>query len=244
MVELSPWPKHISAAVLIYPFKELKLIVMSILNTEYKGVAWSAQQMPVDFFNTRCGWSISFGRTVSQNTDVILTRKNDGKVWNFSNSQSDGQFLVENSYYGQKGCVIFQHDNIKSYKNGDVFNVYIEENGTVIADYDVNFFNLNKSSDNVGSPMTRITKLTGANKSLKVSWKKPSEKVAGYQIRYSRSSKMTNAKTVTVAGYNTTSKTIKKLSAKKKYYVKVRTYKTVQGTRHYSEWSKVKPCMT
>lgn len=62
---------------------------------------------------------------------------------------------------------------------------------------------------------------------------------------YARNSKFTSSKkTVTVSSYKTTSKKISNLSAKKKYYVKVRTYKTVKGVKYYSSWSKVKSVTT
>jgi hypothetical protein len=48
---------------------------------------------------------------------------------------------------------------------------------------------------------------------------------------------MSSAKTKTISSYKTTSTTVKSLKAKKKYYVQVRTYKTVNGTRYYSDWS-------
>lgn len=44
-------------------------------------------------------------------------------------------------------------------------------------------------------------------------------------------------KTCTVTSNKTTSKTFTGLKSKKKYYVWVRTYKTVNGTKHYSAWS-------
>ena len=37
-----------------------------------------------------------------------------------------------------------------------------------------------------------------------------------------------------------TSATIKKLKSKKKYYVRMRTYKVVNGKKVYSAWSKAK----
>jgi len=111
-------------------------------STPYTGVAWPAQQMPLDFFNEDIAWSISFGRPVNQNAAVTLTRTRDNKVWNFSNSASDGDFLVENTRYGQQGCVIFLPKNVGMYKPGDVFHVQVTENGSIIADYDVTFFEL------------------------------------------------------------------------------------------------------
>ncbi|MCM1115236.1 MAG: secretory protein, partial [Clostridium sp.] len=67
----------------------------------------------------------------------------------------------------------------------------------------------------------------------------------GYQIQYSTDKNFKkNNKTVTVSSNKTTSKTISKLSGKKKYYVRIRTYKTVSGTKYYSSWSSVKTVTT
>ena len=89
---------------------------------------------------------------------------------------------------------------------------------------------------------TSVSKLTSPKtKQLKAKYKKVSG-VTGYQVTYSTSSKFTKSKTktVTVKGAAKTSKTIKKLTKGKKYYVKVRSYKTVGGTKYYSAYSKVK----
>ncbi|MEI3339613.1 MAG: InlB B-repeat-containing protein [Eubacterium sp.] len=96
---------------------------------------------------------------------------------------------------------------------------------------------------------TSLSTLSGAKKAFTVSWKKQSAKMAasritGYQIRYSTSSKMTSAKTITVKGYKYTSKKISNLKAKKKYYVQIRTYKTVSGKNYYSSWSTAKTVKT
>ena len=65
--------------------------------------------------------------------------------------------------------------------------------------------------------------------------------ITGYQICLATNSKFTKGrKTVTVKGYTKKSKKVKGLKAKKKYYVKVRTYKRISGTNYYSPWSKVK----
>ena len=66
-------------------------------------------------------------------------------------------------------------------------------------------------------------------------------RITGCQIQVATNKKFTkNKKTVTVKGYKKTSKTIKKLKAKKKYYVQVRTYKKVGKVKYYSSWSKTK----
>ena len=51
-------------------------------------------------------------------------------------------------------------------------------------------------------------------------------------------------KTVNVKGYKTVSKKVTGLKGGKKYYVKIRTYKTIGKTKYYSPWSKVKTVKT
>ena len=87
----------------------------------------------------------------------------------------------------------------------------------------------------------KISKLTAGKKQFKATWKKVSG-VSGYQIQYSASSKFAkkSTKTSTVKGSKKTSVTVKKLKSKKKYYVRIRTYKTVNGQKVYSSWSKSK----
>lgn len=92
---------------------------------------------------------------------------------------------------------------------------------------------------------TSITKVTKGKKSFQVSWKKVSSQASGYQIQYAADSKFKKSKkTVTVSSYKTTSKTVTKLSSKKTYYVKVRTYKKVGSTTYYSDWSRYKSVKT
>ena len=83
----------------------------------------------------------------------------------------------------------------------------------------------------------KITSLAGGKKRLTVKWKKKSE-ASGYTIMYSTSKNFKKAKTVNISGKSTTKKVLKKLNAKKKYYVKIRCCKTVNGKKYYSHWSK------
>ncbi len=91
---------------------------------------------------------------------------------------------------------------------------------------------------------TSVSSLAAKKKGFTVKWKKVTAQTTGYQIQYSTSSKFKSAKTVTVSKNKTTSKTITKLKAKKKYYVRVRTYKTVGKTKYYSSWSAAKSVTT
>lgn len=87
---------------------------------------------------------------------------------------------------------------------------------------------------------TTVKSLTAGKKSLKVAITKKSTQVTGYQIQYATNKSFKSAKTKNVTSYKTTSVTLSKLSAKKTYYVRVRTYKTVNGVKYYSGWSSYK----
>ena len=91
---------------------------------------------------------------------------------------------------------------------------------------------------------TTLSKVTPGKKKLTVTWKKQSKQVSGYQIQYGTKKDFSNAKKLTVKGAKTVKATIKGLKAKKTYYVRVRTYKTVSGVKYYSSWSKYKKIKT
>ena len=91
---------------------------------------------------------------------------------------------------------------------------------------------------------TNTKKIKAAKKAISVEWKKVSG-VNGYEIQVATDKKFKkNKKTVTIKKQKTTKTTVKKLKAKKKYYVRVRTYKIVNGKKVYSSWSKVKSVKT
>ncbi len=101
-----------------------------------------------------------------------------------------------------------------------------------------------KNTETVKPKKTSIKKLSKGKKKFTVTWAKVSG-VKGYQIQYSSNKKFKkNNKSVTVTKQKTTKATVKKLKSKKKYYVRVRTYKTVNGKKIYSSWSKVKSVKT
>ena len=102
-----------------------------------------------------------------------------------------------------------------------------------------------QTSKAVSKPKSaKIKKVKSAKKAVSVEWKKVSG-VKGYQVQVATDKKFKkNKKTATVKKQKTTKVTIKKLKAKKKYYVRIRTYKTVKGKKIYSSWSKVKKVKT
>ena len=84
---------------------------------------------------------------------------------------------------------------------------------------------------------------------ITVKWNRQSTKMAkyrvtGYQIQYGLKKDFKNAKKIKVKGYKPTSKKLSKLVPGKKYYVRIRTYRTVNGKDYYSSWSAKKTVTT
>ena len=91
---------------------------------------------------------------------------------------------------------------------------------------------------------TSVKKSKAKKGSVELTWSK-AKGVKGYEIQLATDKKFKkNKKTATVKKRKTTKITVKKLKAKKKYYVRIRTYKTVNGKKVYSSWSKVKSVKT
>ena len=88
-----------------------------------------------------------------------------------------------------------------------------------------------------------IQKLTAKSKAFFVDWAQKGS-ATGYEIQYATNSKFTSAKKVTITNKKTDKTTISKLSGKKKYYVRVRSYTTVKGTKYYGAWSASKSVTT
>ena len=88
-----------------------------------------------------------------------------------------------------------------------------------------------------------IQKLTAKSKAFFVDWAQKGS-ATGYEIQYATNSKFTGAKKVTITNNKTDKTTISKLSVNKKYYVRVRSYTTVGGTKYYGAWSAVKNVTT
>ncbi len=73
-----------------------------------------------------------------------------------------------------------------------------------------------------------------------VKWEK-SAKATGYQIQVCRNKKFNkNVKNKYIKKASTTSVKIKNLTKNKKYYVRIRAYKTINGKKYYGTWSKEK----
>lgn len=130
----------------------------------------------------------------------------------------------------------------KGMKNVGVYTVAVKLKGSYSGTLKADFKVIPKS--------TTISKLTATKKGFQVKWKKQTSQTTGYEVAYSTSKKFPkkDTKTLKAGKSKTTSGKATKLKAKKKYYVRIRTYKTVKvnkkSTKVYSSWSKVKTVTT
>ena len=88
-----------------------------------------------------------------------------------------------------------------------------------------------------------IQKLTAKSKAFFVDLAQKGS-ATGYEIQYATNSKFTGAKKVAITNNKTDKTTVSKLSGNKKYYVRVRSYTTVGGTKYYGTWSATKTVTT
>ncbi len=138
--------------------------------------------------------------------------------------------------YDTKGKLIPASNYTVTYKN----NVKIGK-----ATVKITFKGFYKGTKNVSFQVVPKTtyiqevKLSGNKKSAKVTLKKQTKQVSGYQIQYSTSSSFKNAKSKYIKNPQNKSVTLKGLNAKKTYYIRVRTYKKIGNKRYNAEWSTV-----
>lgn len=142
-------------------------------------------------------------------------------------------------------------DTVKLTETKD-YRVSYDNVGKDVGSYDVtvnmrdNYSGSAKFTYTISPKGTSLKSLTGGSKLLKVKWEKQTEQmstseITGYQLKLATDRAFTkNKKTVTVKGFDKASKKVTKLKGGKKYYVKIRTYKTVDGKKYYSDWSEIR----
>ncbi len=157
-------------------------------------------------------------------SDTSYTYNGKTKTPSVTVKNANGTKMTENKHY----TVTYSSGR----KNVGTYEVTIKGKGNYTGTKTLTF--------KINPTKTKVSKLTTGKKKITVAITKKSTQVTGYQIQYSTSKKFTNAKTKTISSYKTTKYTLKSLSAKKTYYVRVRTYKTVGKTKYYSGWSTYK----
>lgn len=132
---------------------------------------------------------------------------------------------------------------VGSYEATPVFNEDYENYEEIAEHYVIDDESIGEFS--IIPKKVTLSKVTSGKKSFTAYWKKVTAQASGYQIQYALNKNFTKGKkTVTVTSYKTARKAIKKLKAKKKYYVRVRAYKKVDGEKYFGAWSKIKSVKT
>lgn len=129
-----------------------------------------------------------------------------------------------------------------SSKNAGIYTIKVQFRG--------NYSGIEKTSFQITPKGTAIAGVSAKKKGFTVKWKKQKKQTDGYEIVFSTSSKFPKKKTeiINIKGNVKASKTVSKLKAKKKYYIRIRTYKAVKAeggqNKIYSGWSKPKTVKT
>ncbi len=211
------------------------------------------------------------GKTLKNGTDYTVSYSNNIKVGtakvtitgkgNYTGSVSK-TYSIKNNF---KKATISGISN-KSYTGKNITqSITVKYNGKTLkngTDYTVSYSNNKKIGTatvkiagkgsytgtitkmfKINPAKQEIQKLTAKSKAFFVDWAQKGS-ATGYEIQYATNSKFTSAKKVTITNKKTDTKTISKLSGKKKYYVRVRSYTTVKGTKYYGAWSSVKNVTT
>ncbi len=173
-------------------------------------------------------------------TSIIYAAKNisiSGNKYKYDGKEKKPTVTVKNS----QGEVIPTSYYTVTYtagrKNVGKYTVNIVFKGNYSGSKSLNYI--------INPPQTSISSLKGAKKSFKINWVKKSSQVTGYEVQYSLSKSFNNNnKKVKINSAKTTFKTINNLKAKKKYYVRIRSYKNVGNTVYYSDWSTSKSVTT
>ena len=211
------------------------------------------------------------GKTLKKDTDYTVSYSNNTKVGtakvtitgkgNYTGSVSK-TYSIKNNF--KKATV--SSISTKAFTGKNITqSITVKYNGKTLkkgTDYTVSYSN----NKNIGTATVKITgkgsytgtitktfkinpakqeiqKLTAKSKAFFVDWAQKGS-ATGYEIQYATNSKFASAKKVTITNNKTDTKTISKLSGKKKYYVRVRSYTTVKGTKYYGAWSASKSVTT
>ena len=211
------------------------------------------------------------GKTLKNGTDYAVSYSNNTKVGtakvtitgkgNYTGSVSK-TYSIKNNF--KKATV--SGISTKAFTGKNITqNITVKYNGKTLkkgTDYTVSY----SSNKNIGTATVKIAgkgsytgtitktfkinpakqeiqKLTAKSKAFFVDWAQKGS-ATGYEIQYATNSKFTSAKKVTITNNKTDKTTVSKLSGKKKYYVRVRSYTTVKGTKYYGAWSASKSVTT
>ncbi|MCD8014608.1 MAG: fibronectin type III domain-containing protein [Lachnospiraceae bacterium] len=182
--------------------------------------------------------TVSIG--IVKSIQVENTTKGIAITWAAADN-AEGYNIYRKTGSGTYQLVVSVNSSVLTYTDTAVKS----KNGTVYSYKITPYFGTTEGTGTVKNAVRLVSvKLSSvkskAAKRITVKWKKTT-KVTGYQIQYSTSKTFKKGnKTVKVSGAKKTSKTISKLKSGKKYYIRIRTYKKVNGVTYYSAWSSKK----
>lgn len=98
----------------------------------------------------------------------------------------------------------------------------------------------NNTATLVKPSTVKINKVQSKKKSMVVCWNKINN-VSGYEVQIATDKKFKkNKKSYLISNADSNKKTLKKLKSNKKYFVRVRAYKNINGKRINGKWSTIK----
>ena len=180
------------------------------------------------------------GEELSRTPIVISTSNNikDAKITGIKSKTYTGKYIHQTITVKLGGKTLVKNTDykLKYSKNKNVGKAYVTITG--IGKYKGSV----KKSFKINPKGTTISKLSSPKKGqLKITWKKRTTQTSGYQIIYSSDSRFGTNIIYSIKSNKKTTKTLSKnINKKTKYYVRIRTYKVVDGKKYYSSWSKIK----
>ncbi len=224
--------KTVSVAKISHTYKS------TVVAPTYKAKGYTLRKCSV------CGYSYNTNYTnmlaLSAPT-VTVSNKSTGIQITWNKVTGATKYVL---YRGSTGIKTFSSTATLSYldtsvksKNGSKYTYKVV---AVVADSSKQYQTSSTTKTIYRLTSPTVSKVTNsATKSLSVYWNKNSS-ATGYQIQYSLNSSFSSSTKLYITKNSTVSKQITGLTKGKYYYVRVRSYKTVNGVKYYSEWTTYK----
>lgn len=123
-------------------------------------------------------------------------------------------------------------------------NVNVGKATALVTFNNVKYIGEMKTTFVIKPPAIKMNSVSALSKGFVVKWTPNKKQCSGYQVKYSRNKDFSNSTVKTVSGNINSSKTVTGLKANQKYYVRIRTYKVIDGKKYYSPWSGYKTVTT
>ncbi len=242
-----------------YAFGELKDMELLVYKNSY--AEKYAKQYKYSYKYIFHAWDTAIVKaTTKKNGSITKTctecaKQTTETIYAVKNIKLSQTFYTYNGK-SQKPSVTVKDRKGKALKNKKDYTITYPKNMKNVGNYTVtiklkgNYKGTVKKTFQIIPKGTTISKITPKKKGFALKWNKQAVQTTGYEVAYSTNKDFTKRATgtITVGKSKTVSKSVSKLKAKKKYYVKIRTYKAVKingkTKKLYSAWSKIKTVIT